>query len=220
MPHFDEQAEKSIIIALCVTDHASQIFRDLTAEDFYSTVFASQFEWLHKAYGEGTFRDAVNKAIDKGLPSADSPVPVFDAVKSIRNHSIRRTMEIASTEISGMINDYSNGVGSIQDRFKELAVNVMDSRVCKVPSSTKEDIVKYRAEIQNDTRAFVTGFKNVDMMAPIQPGDFVVLAARPAVGKSALAVSFLLNNFLGEERHQGILISIEMDLKQIYARMI
>jgi replicative DNA helicase len=199
---------------------APQIFRELNPVDFYSTFCGQKYERLATAYNEGTLRETVKAMTDAGLPQIDEIVPVFDAVKVVRNHSIRRNVDLAISELSGMTDDYTNGVGAIQDKFKELAVNVMDSRVCKVPSFTKEDIMQYRAEIQNDTRAFVTGFHDVDRLAPIQPGDFVVIAARPSVGKSALATTMLIANFMGAARHRGIMMSIEMDLKQVYARLI
>ena len=220
MPHFDEQAERSIIVAICVTDHASQIFRDLTPEDFYSTIYAGQFERLGKAYTEGTLIEMTAKMMDSGLTAPDRVIAVFDAVRVVRNHSIRRTMDKAVDELTAMTGDYAVGVGSIHDRFKELAVEVMDARVCKVPSKTKDDIAKFRAARNNDARAFVTGIESIDQKAAIQPSDFVVIAARPAVGKSALAATFLRANFLGPERHRGIFISIEMDLKQVYARIV
>jgi len=218
--HFDENSENNVIVALCVSPHAPQIFRELVADDFYGNQSRRRFEWLQEAYQSGTFNEAKARVVERGLPEVAEQISVFDAVHTVRNHAIRRKMEEVAEEVRLLCNDYSKPISEVQTNFKKKAVEIMDSRVCKTPSETKDDIQQFQAEIVNDNRAFVTGLPFVDRRAPVQPGDFAVLAARPSVGKSAIGIDMLLNNFLGPEKHRGIYFCIEMDRKQTYARMI
>jgi replicative DNA helicase len=220
MIHFDENAERNVITALCVSNHATQIFRELVASDFFSKREYDQFEWLHKAYQAGTFHEATVRVMDKGLPEPETILPVFDAVKTVRNHAIRRNMETAANNIRALCEDYSNPASDVQAQFKRMAVECMDARACKIPSDTKDDLRQFVDEVSNDTRAFLTGIPGIDRAAAVQPRDFVIMGARPAVGKSALGTGFILANFLGKERFRGIMFCMEMDRKQTYSRLI
>jgi replicative DNA helicase len=64
-----------------------------------------------------------------------------------------------------------------------------------------------------------TGFYGLDQILPgWVPGEFVVLAARPSVGKSALAVEFALR--LAKDGQPVVLFSLEMSTESILLRMI
>ena len=65
-----------------------------------------------------------------------------------------------------------------------------------------------------------TGFKELDMMtAGLQPSSLNVLAARPSMGKTALALSMALNAALRDSVSVGI-FSLEMSAVQLVTRML
>ncbi len=65
-----------------------------------------------------------------------------------------------------------------------------------------------------------TGFKELDnMTAGLQPSSLNVLAARPSMGKTALALSMALNAALRDEVSVGI-FSLEMSAVQLVTRML
>ena len=67
--------------------------------------------------------------------------------------------------------------------------------------------------------AIKTGIAPVDRMAyRLVAGDYVVLAARPSVGKSALALNIAKN--LAERGDRVCFISLEMDAKQLFGRLL
>jgi replicative DNA helicase len=220
MIHFDQNAEQNVIIALCVSHHTTQIFRELIKDDFFDGKCQKQFAWLHKAYAAGNFHEAASQAVQKGITEPSKILPVFDAVNAVRNHAIRRKMEKGIYDTTSLCRDYANPVAEVQAKFKKISVECIDSRVCRIPSKTIEDLRMFTDEVTNDTRAFITGFPDVDRMAAIQPRDFVIIGARPAVGKSALATGFMLANFLNAEQYRGIMFCMEMDRKQVYSRLI
>ncbi len=65
-----------------------------------------------------------------------------------------------------------------------------------------------------------TGFKELDQMtAGLQPSSLNVLAARPSMGKTALALSFAVHAALRENKTVGV-FSLEMSSMQLVTRML
>lgn len=69
-------------------------------------------------------------------------------------------------------------------------------------------------------RGVPTGFSNLDnMLAGLQPSDLVILAARPSMGKSTLAMNIAHNVALKEQ--QAVLVfSLEMSKEQLVDRLL
>ncbi|MES2942125.1 MAG: replicative DNA helicase [Pseudomonadota bacterium] len=91
--------------------------------------------------------------------------------------------------------------------FNSLVVQVLDG-------------ITTRAENDEDITGLPTGFADLDRMtAGFQPGDLVVLAARPSMGKTSLAVNIAEHVAL----HQGLpvaIFSMEMGAAQLTLRII
>jgi len=69
-------------------------------------------------------------------------------------------------------------------------------------------------------RGIPTGFKDLDnMLAGLQKSDLIILAARPAMGKSSLALDIARNVAIGTNQPVG-LFSLEMSKDQLADRMI
>ena len=65
-----------------------------------------------------------------------------------------------------------------------------------------------------------TGYKELDKLTSgFQPGDLVILAARPSVGKTAFALNIGFNSSLNSEEAVAI-FSLEMPAEQLVARLI
>ena len=58
-----------------------------------------------------------------------------------------------------------------------------------------------------------------NMTLGFQKGDFIILAGRPSMGKTALAVSFMLHAAVQERQHIAM-ISLEMPLVHLVERML
>lgn len=67
---------------------------------------------------------------------------------------------------------------------------------------------------------FATGFKDLDkLISGLYPGDFVILAGRPSMGKTALSVNLAESIALKYSKDVGV-FSMEMDKTQIARRLI
>lgn len=67
-----------------------------------------------------------------------------------------------------------------------------------------------------------TGFENLDHFIPaMQAGDFIILAARPSMGKTTLAMNIAENvAYFNEEKGKVLFFSLEMPRKQLVQRSI
>jgi len=67
-----------------------------------------------------------------------------------------------------------------------------------------------------------TGFADMDRLTMgLQPGDLVILAARPSMGKTALALNVTENvALMRDEKHAVAVFSLEMSAEQLVRRMI
>ena len=92
-----------------------------------------------------------------------------------------------------------------------------------VSNSLEEAYARIEALAQNEggaVRGVPTGFTDLDaMLSGMQPSDFVVLAARPSLGKTSLALDIARNVALNAELPVGI-FSIEMSRAQIVDRLL
>jgi replicative DNA helicase len=73
-----------------------------------------------------------------------------------------------------------------------------------------------------DLTGLPTGFADLDRLTRgLQPGDLVILAARPSMGKTALALNIAENAALHHEKHHPVAVfSLEMSADALVRRMI
>jgi len=217
--HFNINAEQNVIFAIVTgTAHTPRLLQEIKSDDFMDPNNERIFENLHKAYIAGQLAEYTGQVIGE-INTPENMMPLWSAAKTVINHSIRRKTEIAMASILELVRDYSNDITSAHRQVRDVISEAIDPRACKVPSKTVDDTKTVQAGMMNNEKAFYTGIPQVDISAPIQPGDFVVLGARPGVGKSAVATGMILENFLGNDRKRGLFFCIEMDARQSYSRL-
>jgi len=73
---------------------------------------------------------------------------------------------------------------------------------------------------KDDITGIPTGFKALDeITSGLQPGDLVIIAARPSMGKTSLAMNIAENTAIGHKKATAI-FSMEMSAEQLSFRMI
>ena len=75
-------------------------------------------------------------------------------------------------------------------------------------------------EKKQDVTGLVSGFSPLDKMtAGFQPGDFIIIAARPSMGKTALSLNMALNASVCSEKTVAY-FSVEMSKEQLMMRIL
>jgi replicative DNA helicase len=147
----------------------------------------------------------------------------------VRERSILRKLVSASDEIAtAAFNPKGKQVDKILDEAEQKIFNIgeegsrmkqgfqsMDTLVVELL-----DRVQEMADNPNDITGVPTGFIDLDKMTSgLQPGDLVVLAARPSMGKTAFAINIAEHVALNEGLPVAV-FSMEMGASQLAVRIV
>jgi replicative DNA helicase len=147
----------------------------------------------------------------------------------VRERSILRKLVSASDEIAtNAFNTQGREVAKILDEAEQKIFSIgeegsrmkqgfqsMDSLVVELL-----DRVQEMSENPNDITGVPTGFYDFDRMTSgLQPGDLIVLAARPSMGKTALAINIAEHVALNEGLPVAV-FSMEMGASQLAIRIV
>lgn len=148
----------------------------------------------------------------------------------IREKSVlRHTIEILQRNLEAAFvgpHDVPEFIGELSSAFLDLAQG-HDERTWQQLSEVMDDALKVVAD--PDRRPGVpTGFAKLDeLLYGLQPSDLIILAARPSMGKTALALNIAMNAALyGIETLEPAdlpvvgVFSLEMDNAQLAGRML
>ena len=147
----------------------------------------------------------------------------------VRERSILRKLVTASDEIAtNAFNPKGRPVAAILDESEQKIFNIGEegSRMKQGFQSmdtlvvTLLDRVQEMADNPNDVTGVPTGFYDLDRMtAGFQAGDLIVLAARPSMGKTALAINIAEHVALNEGLPVAV-FSMEMGAAQLAVRIV
>lgn len=136
----------------------------------------------------------------------------------------RREIIRACTEVATAAQDSNEPVDELVDRMQTHAASVALAGPARWLHAAIEDV---QATVEN-TRARMegrlppgipTGFYDLDGMTQgLQRGDLVILAARPAMGKTAFALNIAAN--IAAAGEPVVIVSLEMSGPQLAARLI
>ncbi len=147
----------------------------------------------------------------------------------VRERAILRKLLTASDEIAtNAFNPQGKSVAKILDEAEQKIFNIgeegsrmkqgfqgMDTLVVDLM-----DRVQEMADNPNDITGVPTGFYDLDRMtAGFQAGDMIVLAARPSMGKTALAINIAEHVALNEGLPVAV-FSMEMGASQLAVRIV
>jgi replicative DNA helicase len=247
IPPHSIEAESSVLGGLLLDNGAWDRVGDLlTDRDFYRyehrMVFAAigalinaskpadvitvfeQLQNLGKAEEVGGL--AYLNSLAQYVPSAGN---IRRYAEIVRERSILRKLVTASDEIStNAFNPKGRPVAAILDEAEQKIFNIgeegartkqgfqaMDSLVVALL-----DRVQEMADNPNDVTGVPTGFYDLDRMtAGFQAGDLIVLAARPSMGKTALAINIAEHVALNEGLPVAV-FSMEMGAAQLAVRIV
>ncbi len=241
----DTLAEKSLLGCLLIDGQGMDQISDLNMDkdDFFNPKLGMIFDVIRELFFNGDAVDYVNvcsKLNDRDqleivggqtfivdlIEDQISPANLYSYAKIVKEKStmrqiIRTAAKVieSGTQFSGNVLDYLSDVessffkltsqaktGGLQDLKNFLKVNLKEL----------EDPTRRQGEISG----LPTGFRDLDKtLLGLQPGQLVILAARPGMGKTALGLSFALN----AARQTGLpvaIFSLEMLAPELSMRLL
>lgn len=236
MASYSVPAEKSALGCCLISEDAcGQICNALVSGDFYEEAHQAIFSAILSLYNEGAAVDLVTVSdrmeaagsldlaggieyltdIARYLPS-DAHANEYIAI--IQDHSRRRKLFEISQSIAAAL-DAGEPTESVLSTLTQAAVAVAPKKDRNIIAMDEaaSDLVDY---IQSpDTPGIMTGFKGLDnRMGGIRPGELILLAGRPAMGKTAMAISIALNMALSN--HSVLFAECEMPARDLTARFV
>jgi len=147
----------------------------------------------------------------------------------VRERSILRKLVTASDEIAThAFNPQGKQVDQILDEAEQKIFNIgeegsrMKQGFQSMDVLTLElmDRIDEMSQNPNDITGVPTGFYDLDRMTSgFQPGDLIVLAARPSMGKTALAIN-IAEHVAVQEQLPVAVFSMEMGASQLAIRIV
>ena len=158
---------------------------------------------------------------------AMNPSQIEQYIKILQDKTMIRKMIDFANELPELWNkDTSNSVEDFVADEEAKFLNITRNRKVGDFQSSKEVLDIMKAKMSDSARSskgltgVTSGFADLDSVTlGWQKGDLIILAARPSMGKTALALNFLVNAAAKEKRTVAI-FSIEMPADQLMHRLV
>ena len=243
MPNSAE-AEQSVIGAMIMNRDAilpaSEI---LTSGDFYQQRYGILFDAILELYNEGKPADPVtipNKLKEKGVPqeltSLEFITNILKAVPTsanIRHYAeivaekatLRRLIKAAEDIENTCYLDKEN-LDVIMDKSEKQVFDIVQNRKTSDFENIKDivlralDNIEIASKNKGSVTGIATGFYELDYKtAGLQNSDLILLAARPSMGKTALALN-IAEYAVTKLKVPTVIFSLEMSKVQLVNRLI
>jgi len=244
LPPQNIEAEKSLLGSLLMDKNAIAKIADfLQPKDFYKQnhreIYQAVVELFEKSepidllavssrLKEKNLLEQVgsNSYLTELINAVPTAAHVINYAKIVQRKRVLRELIEASQEINSLGWEEQEDVDEVLDRAEQkifsIAQKSLSQRFLPVKDALEQafERIDNLSKHQGGMRGLATGFKSLDnMLAGLQKSDLIILAARPSIGKSALAVNFAANIAIKEKIPVGI-FSLEMSNDQIIDRLI
>ncbi|MDK7723494.1 replicative DNA helicase [Slackia exigua] len=237
------EAEKSVLAACMLNEEAvDEIASSLSPENFYRPAHRLIFEGIANLASRHIPIDQISLAdrlaAEGQLEAAGGRPYLVELANNtlsltnwkshseiVRRASLQRDLIYASTNINALAYDAPDDASQTIEEAERMLFSVTQKRVgssfMKVGDllSTVFDQIDELARHKDELAGVGTGFKDVDdLFWGWRGGDLLILAARPAVGKT----SFALNVAVNAAKHGAsvALFSLEMSATQLVQRIL
>ena len=244
VPPHDIQAEKGVLGSMLLSEDATHLARErLSDASFYHLahrdVFGAivQLSDARNAVDVILVRDELSRQerLEKVggqsyllelMESVPTSANAEHYIEIVRQHALRRHLIETSTDIQKRAYENSEDVEDLMDEAEGRILAVRDSKSSsdiREVNDVLQVIVERLEELHQhpgQMTGLATGYYDLDdMTGGFQPGEFIVVAARPSMGKTSLALN-ILHNVCAVQRKPAALYSLEMPAEQIVSNFI
>lgn len=240
---YNLEAEQSVLGSILIDmEYQYEIMSRLKERDFYLESHKLIFDAMYSIINKNkpidlvTLSDAMEKSatLDKAggieyltdlariTPSAANYEYYLDIVK--RDSTLRRLIRSAEEIIKNCKNstDYNRSVSFAEKSIYDISEELDSSTLTNINVSFNEILDKFE-NIQKDKnylQGLKTGFTGLDNLTNgFKPGNLIILAARPSIGKSTLAMNIVENVALRENAVCAV-FALEMTNAELAQRVL
>ncbi|NLE46804.1 MAG: replicative DNA helicase [Sandaracinaceae bacterium] len=237
-------AERAVLGGMLLNPDAVDTAREiLTAEDFYSEAHAIVFQAMDAIAERGHPIDQItvraelvarNKLAAMGgedyLLSLTDTIPVLEHIEAhaeiIREKAtVRRLIRAVSEIAARAYGDYGE-FKEFLDYAESSVFNVAKARETNPYTAIGELIPEIFSNLHRAAQSrqpivgATTGFTKLDAMtAGMNPGDLIIIAGRPGMGKTSFALNIAVNMAMADRKAAAI-FSLEMPKEQLALRLL
>ncbi len=239
------EAEQSILGSVFYDESTIKLLNDkLLTKDFYYLRHQLIFEAMLELFRNGSPIDSttvINLLDDKGklndcggsqyiidltdsVPSTTNLMAYIDIVK---DKSVQRTVVQVCNDIIKESNEDISNTKEFLDSVEKKIFQATSERtvkdmvpIAKILEDTRNKVIENSRKSGTIT-GLETGFEGIDRATlGLQPAELIILAARPSVGKTTLALNIATNIAKLKSRPYVAFFSLEMSLDQLGIRLL
>jgi replicative DNA helicase len=238
-------AERSVLGAVLLDNHTlNTAIEKLKPEDFFLDQHRKVFEQMitlgekQQAIDLVTLTDALHRTGElEAAGGAAYLAQLVDGVPRISNvehyariikeKAVLRNLAHAAHAIQQQALDADDEADSILDRAESLIFQLAEERVraglVGVKDLVRENFERLEKIFSEGRRVtgLPTGYSRLDNeTAGLQPSEVIILASRPSMGKTSLALNIAENVSLRSEGHPVAVFSLEMSKESLLLRLL
>lgn len=241
LPPQNIELEESILARLIIHPEDMDVAVDNIHEsDFYRTAHGVIYGAIKSLYHTNTKYDlaiiAEKLRADEKLESIggasflskllDCPMAIsveHTCRKIAEKAALRKLIAVSNTYVQKAFQDAGNAedlIDQFQTEITKIKIDGGDDEVDRVDTLMYSyvDALEKMAQKNEKVTGHNTGFRLLDYITcGWQDSDLIIIAARPSMGKTALAFRFALN--MGKQGIPGLIFSLEMSKRQCVMRM-
>ena len=243
MPH-DAQAEQAVLGAMLIdADCVKDVMDQLRAEDFYLRQNREIFETIAHMFvysqpidgvtvaGEmekaGTYTENTRPYLVQLMDVTPTSANVMEYVRIVRDKALMREVASAAANITAMVHDGTGAAGDMLESAEQKIYAIRRGRNAQgmIPVGVVlKDVMDHLAELTasggKTLPGLSTGLSSVDSkINGLGKSDLLLLAARPGMGKTSMALNVALSAAKTSGRTVAI-FSLEMSKEQLVTRLI
>lgn len=244
VPPHNMEAEQSILGGILINNDAmNQVMDIVSPEDFYREAHAALFEGMVTLYERGEPIDIITlsqflsqKALLDTVGGVDYMASLVEAVSTsagisyhaeiVKDISVRRRLITQCSAISDCCFQSWQTTEDLLDLAEQSIFDIAEARIRQGLESLKDVIttsfkkLESVAEVEGYITGVPTGFRDFDRLsAGLQPSDLIIVAGRPSMGKTALALN-IGHNAARTTRKGVAIFSLEMSKLQLGIRLL
>jgi replicative DNA helicase len=236
------EAEASVLGAMLMSrDAISEVVEVVKFEDFYRESHKKIFQAIISLWQRNepvdliTVSDELNKAgqlssiggityLTSILSSVPTPTNAVYYGKIIAEKSALRSLVAVSSQIFDMGHRQYGAASDILDKAEQMIFDIVSRKIKGGFTHIKEYLKPADIESLCSHKPHITGvptgfFDLDEKTSGFQPSDLIIIAGRPSMGKTSLALSIVQNAAVKEKIPVGV-FSLEMSQSQLVMRLL
>jgi len=243
IPH-NIDAEQSVLGAMFLTKKALQKALELLdGSEFYLDNHSKIFECMKALEAKGSVVDITTVAdelanrnwlkqvgdieyLTEIIESVPSAAGIDEYIKIVEDKSILRRLIDEATSIITESYNTSNNISEVIEAAEKKIFEVSKSLRSTEFKDIKDVLYKTQADIEKlsenkgDITGIPTGYYELDKLTSgFHPHELIIVAARPGMGKTAIALNFVTNIAINSKKTIA-LFNMEMGAEQLVTRML